>query len=219
LDSDDVVTDGFLIRDNANALLRGLSLNATEALAVQAGGTGSATFTDGEFITYSSTLGKFKSSGISLPDTYSKAAMDSFFASKLASKYQIDYTNVVNAPSLQAFTQVAAIPTVNSTVLFSTMPWTFPDYWTVRLKCIATTVAHGWAVDDRLDLLAVYSSDGSADVVRHTSFLQADGAKIGVAWTNFTSFIVKKGGTILSMSNVNLAANFQFEATARKFTT
>jgi len=218
LGSDDIVDPGFLIKDNANTIIDGLTDNATSALGVAAGGTGGASFTDGEFITYSSTQKRFISSGVSLPDTYSKAQMDSFFASHTGGKYQVAYSEIANPPTLQVFTETSSIPTSDETILFSTMDWIDPDFWTVRLKCIANTVAHLWTIGDRIELWALMSNDSSGNVIRHAAFLDSAGARIGVTWTAFTSYIVKKGGGVLSISNANLALNFEFEATARKFT-
>lgn len=221
LDSDDIVTDGFLIEANANAIIRGLSDNASVPLGVTAGGTGATTFQDGEFITYSSTLGKFKSSGVSLPDTYTKAQMDSFFAGHAGGKYQLDYSNIVNPATLQSFAQTTPIPLVTGTILFSTLPWAFPDFWTVYLKCIANTVAHTWTIGDRVDFAVVTSEISGDNSIRHVPFLNDDGSKVGLSWTNQSSFFLTKkvGGPLFAITNANLAANFIFEAVAKKFTT
>jgi len=218
LGADDILTDGLMVKENSNVLARGLTDNATDALGVTAGGTGATTFTDGEFITFSSSSGKFKSSGISLPDTYSKAAMDSFFESKQGGKYQVAFSNVTNAYSMQTFTQVALIPSTTSNLLFSPMPWTFPDFWTVRFICIGNTVAHGYTVDDRIELYAMTSADGASNIIRHTAYLQADGTRVGMGWTLMNHYIVKKAGDLLSMTNATQRANFSLELTAKKFT-
>lgn len=218
LGADDILTDGLMVKENSNVITQGLTDNATVALGVAAGGTGATTFTDGEFITFSSSSGNFKSSGVSLPDTYSKAAMDSFFESKQGGKYQVAFSNVTNAYSMQTFTQVALIPSATGTLLFSPMPWTFPDFWTVRFICIGNTVAHGYTINDRIELAAMFSEDGVSNATRHTAFLQADGTRVGVAWTLYNHFIVKKAGTILDMTPATQRANFSLELSAKKFT-
>jgi len=213
---DDVVTPDFMSVLNATAIAEGLA-NTTIAIPVAAGGTGNKTFNDGEFLTYSSTVGKIVSSGVSLPDTYSRAQMDSFFESKIGGKYQVSYNNITSAPTLQTFTQTAPIPTVNSVVQFSVMPWTFPDFWTVYLECIATTVAHGWAVGQQLDFFSIRSAEGD-NLEKHTRALSATGAQIEVAWTAQGSFyITKRTGDILAVNAANLALNFRFKVVASKY--
>lgn len=207
-----------MVKSNSDVIQQGLTDNADVALGVAAGGTGATTFTDGEFITFSSSSGKFKSSGISLPDTYSKAAMDSFFEGKTGGKYQVAFSNVTNAYSMQTFTQVALIPSTTGNLLFSPMPWTFPDFWTVRFICIGNSVAHSYTINDRIELYAMTSQDSASNIIRHTAYLQADGTRVGVGWTLFDHYIVKKVGGLLNMSNATQRANFSLELTAKKFT-
>ena len=213
---DDVITPDFMSSDNATVIAQGLG-NSTVSIPVSAGGTGNNVFNDGEFLSYSSTSGRIVSSGVSLPDTYSRAQMDSFFASKLGGKYQVDFTNVLNTPTLQTFTQTAPIPVVNGVVQFSTMPWSFPDFWTVYLKCIATSVLHTWSVGHRLDLFSIRTTSGD-NVERHTKALSPTGAQIEVAWTHLSPYyLVERTGGLFSISGTILAANFEFEAVAKKY--
>jgi hypothetical protein len=64
LDIDDVVREGFLTKQNAEAIIRGLTgSDTTAALGIPAGGTGSLIFSDKELIYYDADAGRLKSSG------------------------------------------------------------------------------------------------------------------------------------------------------------
>lgn len=64
LDIDDVVKDGFMTKDNAEALIRGINgSGGMVKLAVPFGGTNNGVFTDQELVKYDAATGKIVSAG------------------------------------------------------------------------------------------------------------------------------------------------------------
>ncbi len=227
LDVDDVIREDLLIKDNANALLTGLTQNATVSLGVRAGGTGANAFADGEFITYSSSLKRLVSSGNSLVSTYTKAELDTFFASKNGGKYQINYQDVVGKPTVVRITQTFAIPTVGSvgaTVLTNPTGFTgAPDSVRWQLVCKANTVAHLWVVGDRFDVGIVRYNDDANDPV-FCPFEPAANDRLGCLLTaaadSASDLIFTKTGNItddFAINFANLILNFDIVVTASRF--
>lgn len=227
LDVDDVIREDLATQANANALLTGLNTNATVSLAVRAGGTGSISFADGEFITYSSSLKRLVSSGNSLVSTYTKAELDTFFASKNLGKYQVDYQNVVNGPVMVRFTQTFLIPAVGSTgASLLTNPHNFssyPDSVRWQLVCKANTVGHLWVVGDRFDVSIARYNDTANDPI-FCPFEPAANDRLGCLLSkqadDVTDLIFLKSGNItddFTISFANLQANFDIVVVASRF--
>jgi len=227
LDVDDVIREDLLIPSNANALLTGLTTNATVSLGVRAGGTGSTTFADGEFITYSSSLKRLVSSGNSLVSTYTKAELDTFFASKNLGKYQVDYQDVVNGPTMVRFTQTFAIPAVTSTgATLLSNPHNFssyPDSVRWHLICKANTVGHLWVVGDTFDVSIARYNDTANDPI-FCPFAPAANDRLGCLLSkqadDVSDLIFLKTGNVtddFSISFANLQANFDIRVVASRF--